>query len=130
MYFYADNVTMFNNVFYRHQSGWAIQIAPGAENWLIAHNTFAHDTNPYRDGYILLWGDHTNMLIKNNIFHQPSGAAMTHPGVPPNTGGQTNIVIQNNLVYGTSQMIDATTSEYTVSDNLLNVDPLLANIAA
>jgi len=67
----ANNLTIKNNVFYRNERGWSIQIYPAAVNNLrILNNTFLC-ANPYRDG-TLHFAPLTNSAIENNISWQPT----------------------------------------------------------
>lgn len=47
IYSHAQGMTIVNNVFYNMDRGFAIQIADGAANWVIANNTFS---GPCADG--------------------------------------------------------------------------------
>ena len=47
IYSHAQGVTIINNVFYNMDRGYAIEIADGAANWVVANNTFS---GPCADG--------------------------------------------------------------------------------
>ncbi len=126
LYLRGSNVTIVNNVFYNIRSGWSIQSASGADNWVIANNTFAFP-NPDREGHIVLWEDNNNIVIANNIFYEPQDA-----GVRVNPcSDKSNIVMRNNI--STEEiMIDTGSDNFscgavTLSNNMPNTDPGLAN---
>jgi hypothetical protein len=74
IYAAGSNVQIINNIFYNLNKGWSIQIANGANNWLIANNTFAFaSTGP---GQIALWETSTNVRVDNNIFYEPVRSAI------------------------------------------------------
>jgi hypothetical protein len=126
VYLRGHDLTIVNNVFYNFRSGWAIQSAQGASNWIIANNTFAF-ANPNREGQIVLWERNTNFTIANNIFYQPSRAAIY---VLP-CSDKTNIVIRNNISTG-EMIFDEVSGRFrcgrlTLSDNSTFLDPRLVN---
>ncbi len=57
-----------NNVFYRMNAGWGVQVAgyKTADDLLISNNTFAFGN---KRGHIVLWQPCHNVLIQNNIFY-------------------------------------------------------------
>jgi hypothetical protein len=74
IYAAGSNVQIINNIFYNLNKGWSIQVANGANTWLIANNTFAFaSTGP---GQIVLWKASTNMMVDNNIFYEPVRSAI------------------------------------------------------
>jgi hypothetical protein len=74
IYAAGTNVVVINNIFYNLSKGWSIQIANGANNWLIANNTFAFaNTGP---GQVVLWKAITNVIVQNNIFYEPVRSAI------------------------------------------------------
>lgn len=75
LYIRGYNFTVVNNTFYNNTRGWAIQLADGASNVLIANNTFAVP-NPDKDGHIMLWNTQSNLTIQNNTFYNPRGYAI------------------------------------------------------
>jgi Right handed beta helix region len=113
----ATNATIKNNVFARHQYGWAIQTTKGASNWKIINNTFAFP-NPARDGHIMLWKSPTNILIENNIFYQPRGAAVRSS----ESGTKTGVIVRNNLTTA-AQMLVGDAGGITASSNITSTDP-------
>lgn len=96
LYLHGRDLTVVNNVFYNLRSGWPICPTGPIARVLIAHNTFAFQ-NPIRDGHIAVGdGDVNSLVIRNNIFHQPRGAAIVHCAV--RYAGAN--VIENNMVSG------------------------------
>jgi Bacterial Ig domain/Chitobiase/beta-hexosaminidase C-terminal domain/Protein of unknown function (DUF1565) len=116
----AADASITDNVFYRNQRGWSVQIYPGIVASLsILNNTFAFP-NPYQDGHIILGASTSNSRIENNIFYKPKTAAISFY-----TGTQTNLQITNNIVYGGS-VITSVPAGTTLTANQLT-DPLLLN---
>jgi len=76
LYLRGRDFTVTNNIFYDFRSGWAIQLADGLSNVLIANNTFAF-SDSQRTGQIMMWKQQSNLTIRNNIFYQPRGEAIT-----------------------------------------------------
>jgi hypothetical protein len=94
---YAEltNATIINNIFYENTSGFSIQIANGANTWLIANNTFAFNNKVTGEpGDIVFWNTNTNITVENNIFYQPVTTPLYN--FTPNSTG----VFDHNLVYG------------------------------
>jgi Pel9A-like, right handed beta helix region len=126
LYLWGHDLTIVNNVFYDFPSGWAIQSADGASDWLIANNTFAF-ANPDREGQIVLWDRNTNFTIANNIFYQPLRAAIY---VLP-CQNKTNVVARNNI--STAEMLFDEASgrlqcaRITLTGNSTFLDPQLAD---
>jgi hypothetical protein len=126
MYLRGSNITIINNVFYNMRSGWAIQSAESADNWVISNNTFAFP-NPNRAGQIILWEDNDNIVVANNIFYEPRDAAIR---LTP-CSGKSNTVIRNNI--STAEIIwdsdeeEPTCNNVTLSNNATFTDPGLVN---
>jgi hypothetical protein len=122
----GHGVTIINNVFSGFRSGWAIQSADGASDWLIANNTFSQP-NPNRRGQIILWRANTNFTIANNIFYEPQDAAV----VLSPCSSKTNVVVRNNI--STADMVyDADTGrnrcqQVQVTQNRVSTDPHLVD---
>jgi hypothetical protein len=119
VYVEGDHVTITNNIFYENQHGFAIQFV-GGSNATVYNNTFA-DPNPVNIGQIVLWGDHDNMDIQNNIFYNPNDYAVWNF-----QGIKTNVVIRNNLIYSDIETVGIINSEeqgITLSDNIVMQDP-------
>jgi hypothetical protein len=128
VYLWGRDIKIINNVFHNFKSGWAIQSAQGASNWLIANNTFAF-ANPNREGQIVLWDASSNFVIANNVFYQPTKAAIY---LDP-CGGKSNIVVRNNVSTG-DMLFDGDTgrntcSGITLSNNKTATDPKLTDPA-
>jgi hypothetical protein len=116
----ASNISITDNVFSNHKSGWAIQAYPGTLAGLtILNNTFAFP-NPYSDGHIILGANTSDGRIQNNVFYKPKGAAINYY-----TGTQTNLRVTNNVVYG-APITGATPAGMTVSGNA-TADPQFVN---
>jgi Bacterial Ig domain/Pel9A-like, right handed beta helix region len=128
LYLWGHDIKIINNVFYNFRSGWAIQSAQGAANWVIADNTFAF-ANPNRQGQIVLWDANTNFVIANNVFYQPDNAAIF---IEP-CSGKSNVSVRNNI--STADMLFDSDSErnscssITLSNNKTFTDPKLADPA-
>jgi Pel9A-like, right handed beta helix region len=126
LYLWGHELTIVNNVFYDFPSGWAIQSAEGASDWLIANNTFAF-ANPDREGQIAVWDRNTNFTIANNIFYQPLRAAIY---VLP-CQNKTNVVVRNNI--STAEMLfDEASGRFqcgriTLAGNSTFLDPKLVD---
>lgn len=128
VYLHGRDIKIINNVFYNFKSGWAIQSSEGASGWVIANNTFAF-ANPNREGQIVLWEGNTNFVIANNIFYQPSKAAIF---IEP-CGGKSNVVVRNNTSTG-DMLFDGDSggnacSGITLSNNKTLTDPRLVDPA-
>jgi len=119
----ANNLTIKNNVFYRNERGWSIQVYPAAvSNLQVLNNTFLCP-NPYRAGHITLSGALTNSTIENNISWQPTTSFLLYT----TTMGYSNVSVANNLTYqGTVGNVSAP-SGVTSSNNLDNTDPLVVS---
>ncbi|MEX2301485.1 MAG: choice-of-anchor Q domain-containing protein [Bryobacterales bacterium] len=127
LYLRGSNLIVINNVFYNMRSGWAIQSAQGADNWVVANNTFAFP-NPDREGHIVLWEDNANIVIANNIFYEPRVAAVyLNP-----CSGKSGVVMRNNI--STVDMMAASggsssCSGVTLANNRLSTNPAMVNPA-
>jgi hypothetical protein len=121
----VSNVVIKNNVLYSNRNGWAIHLYPEAiSNLRIINNTFAFP-NPYREGHIILANPLSNSLIENNIFYQPTTAAITYCcGF-----SLSNVEIRNNLTYG-GTISASSPPGGTFSGNLDNTDPNFANVSS
>ena len=121
----GDDVTILNNVVYNIRRGWAVQVFPNSRTRLnILNNTFAFG-NPNQHGHIVLYqASITDSNIKNNVFYQPTVAAI-YVG-----GGATfnNTTIANNLT-DVGQIADSTPSGIAFSNNQVNTNPLFLNAA-
>jgi hypothetical protein len=119
----ANNLTVRNNIFYRNERGWSIQVYPAAvDNLQILNNTFMCP-NPYRDGHITLSAVLTNSAIENNISWQPTTSFLLYT----TTSGYSNLSVANNLTYQGTVGNAAAPSGVASSNNLDNTDPLLVS---
>jgi Protein of unknown function (DUF1565) len=80
IYAKGSNVVISNNIFYTISKGWAIVVANGATNWVIANNTFAFPSAG--NGQIMLWETITAISIENNIFYNPLSHGVERNGRP------------------------------------------------
>lgn len=122
LYMMCSNLTITNNLFYDQADGWDIQLAEGANNVLIANNTFASH-NPRQAGQIMLWGSHTNLTIRNNIFYNAPSYAITHYAATV-----ANCKIYVNMVSGPTGIYDGLGC--AVGRNRLATDPMFVNAEA
>ena len=120
LYLRGSNFTVVNNIFYNLTRGWAIQMADGLSNVLIANNTFAF-ANPYRNGQIMMWNAQSGVTIVNNIFYNPRGYAIARF-----QSSVSACTIDHNLVYGAPAII-ADSSGCAFGANFLNADPQFVN---
>jgi cysteine-rich repeat protein len=128
----SRDFTIINNVFTRIRSGWAVDIDRGTDRTLISNNTFAFH-NPNREGYILIWaggnGDDLSeeVIIQNNIFYNPNGAAIR--AAKP----QKNHIVRNNLIIGSNNLLSladgASQSAFSTSNNIFTDDPLFVDVS-
>jgi hypothetical protein len=119
LYMMCRNLTITNNTFYGQVAGWDIQLADGADNVLIANNTFA-SRNPRQSGQIMVWGSHVKLTIRNNIFYKAPNYAITHY-----TATVTDCQIYSNMVSGTAKIYDG--SGCIIGPNRLGTDPMFVN---
>jgi len=121
----GDNVVIRNNVFYNFTHGFAIQRYNGngavTNGLTIVNNTFAFP-NPWRDSHIIIATGVNNLLIANNIFYQPTTAAVWF-----DTGALTNVTLSNNLSFGAA--LSEGLSGMTSAGNLVNVDPGFVSVS-
>ncbi len=127
----ADNIEIVNNVFYRHDRGWAIQLydccgGPGMSNLVISNNTFAFGQNnpstPYTQaGFIIFASDINNGEVSNNIgYDSNNGFAAYLGGYSPVFTARNNI----NDVGSFWEVLNAgDPGTATVSGTLANTDP-------
>jgi len=121
IYSQGQNMTIINNIFYNMNRGFSIQIADGASNWLVANNTFAFGNANGEAGQIMFWNTNSNITVRNNIFHNPNGSAMTRYAATI-----SGSAFDHNLVYGVSTLISDVTG-FTIGTNQIGVDPLFVN---
>ena len=121
IYSQGQNMTIINNIFYNMNRGFSIQIADGASNWLVANNTFAFGNANGEAGQIMFWNTNSNITVRNNIFHNPNGSAMTRYAATI-----SGSAFDHNLVYGVSTLISDVTG-FTIGTNQIGVNPLFVN---
>src|SRR5882724_3164943 len=116
----ANNLTVKNNIFYRNERGWSIQVYPASvSNLRILNNTFLCP-NPYSIGHIVLNVPAlTNSLIANNISWQPKTSFLYYY----NTSGYSSVSVSNNLTYQGTVGNASAPSGVTSSGNLDNNNP-------
>ena len=123
LYLHGSGITVANNVFYNIRHGWSIQTAEGLSGALIAHNVFAFENTPGKAGQIMLWGRQANLIVRDNIFYQAEGFAITRYQASMSSCG-----IDHNMIYGASApqvMMDA--SGCSVHDNRVGVNPMFVD---
>ncbi len=131
IYASGANATITNNIFYNNSKGWDIQTSHGANNWLIANNTFAFSSLA-GSGQIILWDGEvansiSNITIRNNIFYNPSGPAIvTYSDV--GTSSIPGCSIDHNLT--TASSIYDNGMSCATSSNMLSTNPALMNVSA
>lgn len=119
----SNNVTIKNNIFYRIERGWGVQVYPsGVDSLAILNNTFVWP-NPFNTGHIILAASAalTNLRIENNISYSP-----TSDFIYVYTSSGFSGTVANNLVFN-GQVSSATPSGLALTANLPNTDPLLVN---
>jgi Putative Ig domain/Protein of unknown function (DUF1565) len=120
----ANNVTIKNNIFYRNERGWSIQVYPASVSDLaILNNTFLFP-NPYRPGHIIIAVPKvTNLRIENNISYAPQSVFITWDGA--GSLGSTGTVVDNVIYNGRTS--DNTTTGVTYLGNQENSDAELVS---
>jgi len=123
------NLNIVNNIFYRSLNGWHIQTAVNFSG-IIANNTFCGPnmfTGFKQGGQIMLWdaaaGD---IVIRNNIFYNSMGAAITSYNFSQAKG---KCSCDNNIIWGMNVVVGAPSSCSNIH-NRLNIDPLFVNSSA
>ena len=119
LYLRGSSFTVINNIFYNIANGWAIQMADGLNNVLVANNTFAFDRGGR--GQIMLWNTLSNITIENNIFYTPVGRAIVRF-----QASITSCRVDHNIVFGANAVfIDS--AGCALSNNLIGADPGFVN---
>jgi hypothetical protein len=130
---YADlgpnNVLVANNLFYRTERGWAIQIYNGSStNISIFNNTFvwSDERSGAAAGHIVVAASVSNLLIENNISYQPNKWLVNA------MSGSVTGTIANNIIYGTSSVTSGPSSGFslTITGNVVNTDPKLVSVGS
>ena len=121
LYLHGYNYTIINNVFYNNTRGWAIQMANGLSNVLIANNTFAFPGA--QDGHIMMWDTQSNLTVRNNVFYNPASYAFSRY-----TSSVSSCTIDHNIVYGAYGVM-ADSSGCSVSANQVGANPMFVNVS-
>lgn len=116
LYTSCNNETITNNIFYNQVSGWDIQLANGANNVLVANNTFASQ-NPGQAGQIMVWKSHKNLNIRNNIFFNAPQYAITN-----NAERVSGCEIDHNIISGPAAVYSGTGCKRDF--NQMDTDPM------
>jgi hypothetical protein len=119
----SNNVTIKNNIFYRIEHGWGVQVYPsGVDSLAILNNTFVWP-NSYNTGQIILAASApvTNLRIENNISYSPM-AAFIYVYASSGFSG----TVANNMIYN-GVVSSATPSGLAIIGNFPNTDPQLVN---
>ncbi|RJQ37038.1 prepilin-type N-terminal cleavage/methylation domain-containing protein [Candidatus Microgenomates bacterium] len=125
IYIDTSHITIINNIFYNIGVGWPIQICSShgysMDDIKVINNTFAY-RNPYRNGQIIICDNTSNITIENNIFYQPTSAAIDFFY----SGNAQNIQIKNNITTAEKlYLLEGTsTPVITESANLISTDPI------
>ncbi|MFA4817199.1 MAG: choice-of-anchor Q domain-containing protein [Parcubacteria group bacterium] len=120
----VSNTTIVNNVFYNIKNGYHIHIyAHGdpdpQQNTKIVNNTFADESLEYT-GQIIIAAVSPNLLIENNIFYNPTTAAIR--AVYYGNIGQ-GIIIRNNLTNSSLICTGTDCGNLTFANNITSSDP-------
>ena len=116
----AGNIQISNNIFSNVKRGWPIQVYPGTVSSLsILNNTFAY-ANPYRNGHIIVAASTSNMTVANNIFYEPTSAAINF-----SSGTHSNMTVSNNL--SSRAMATSKPSAVLFSNNWESTNPQFAS---
>src|SRR6266403_1062549 len=124
-----NNVLVSNNIFYRTERGWAIQIYNGSStNISILNNTFiwSDARSGAAAGHIVVAASVSNLLIENNISYQPNRWLVN------TMSGSVTGTIANNIIYGTSSVTSGASSGFslTITGNMVNADPKLVSVGS
>lgn len=87
-------------------------------NAIFVINNTFSGSNPGRDGQIALWGGQSNVLIENNIFYYPSAAPIRNSDCK----GDSGIQINNNLTTA-GDMVSGVSSCLSLARNITGKDP-------
>jgi hypothetical protein len=124
IYSHGQNLTIINNLFYNTNRGWAIQLADGASNWLVANNTFAFGNANGAEGQIMFWGNNSGITLRNNIFYNPNTSALVRYQATV-----TNSPVDHNLIYGVSSIISDSTG-FMIGTNQIGSNPSFVNASS
>jgi len=116
----SNNVTIKNNIFYRIEHGWGVQVYPnGVDSLSIVNNTFM-DYYTYNIGNIILASSTalTNLLIKNNVSYSPLTSFIYNYSTTTVTG-----IVANNLIFNGTVFDTMPSGGVSVTGNILSTDP-------
>jgi len=119
----SNNVTIKNNIFYRVEHGWGVQVYPsGVDSLAILNNTFVWP-NPFNVGHIILAASAplTNLRIENNISYKPNTDF-----IYVYTSSGFSGTVANNMIFS-GAVSSATPSGLSFTGNFPNTDPLFVN---
>lgn len=122
LYLHSRNSLIINNVFHHPISGWGIQTSYGFSG-VIANNTF-HGPHSSREGQLMLWDLNGDVVIRNNIFYEPRGQAITSYAF--SLAANASCKVEHNIVFGSGVTLGAPSSCST-SANMSETDPKLVN---
>lgn len=125
----ANDTTVKNNLFYNNTHGWSVQFYGGSVvGSLIANNTFANP-NPNEPGQIIVACPLSSSAIENNIFYQPTTAAIYYY-----SGSMSSVTLSHNLSTNRTatngSSIDPAISGFTYTGNIENSNPEFVSAAA
>jgi chitodextrinase len=123
-----SNTTIINNVFYAIRDGWHIHLythgSPNPQsNTKIINNIFADESSSFI-GHILIAAASPNLLIENNIFYNPTTAAI-RASFADQTG--QNVIVRNNLTNSSAACWGEDCGELTFSNNRTSTEPLFVD---
>ena len=123
LYLHGSNMDVTNNVFYNTPNGWHIQTAAGFSGTIVNNTFYGSNMYPGKLGAMTLRDPNSNVIVRNNIFYDPS--AMRSSLTLSMSG---YCYIDNNIVYKPSGagLMDSMPSN-CVQSNRLGVDPRLVN---
>jgi hypothetical protein len=123
----ASGVMIRNNIFYRVEHGYSVQVYPSnVDSLSVLNNTFVWgDAYGYAGFLILSTPGITNFRIENNIaYSAPANVFVRFATTTGYTG-----TIANNVTYN-GTISDVTPSGVTLSGNLNDTDPALASVGS
>jgi parallel beta helix pectate lyase-like protein/pectate lyase-like protein len=127
LYLHGSNFTITNNLFYNIQHGFSIQTAAQLSNVLIANNTFAFPSR-LKQGWIMLWQNQVNLVIRNNIFYDFPPRSVNN-AIRRMDSTLSDCFIDHNLFYGATGLID-NAAGCVLSGNTIGVNPQFMSASA
>lgn len=126
------NISFYNNIALNNSAGFVIESERGGT----VHDVFVYNNIAYNNktGFLIPDWVENNSSLKKNVYFINNTSHNNSIGFFINSTKIENIVIRNNIVWGsTSTIIFGTgvpSSKYTVDHNLSTVDPKFVNPAA